>query len=407
MATLATGESQRLQVRCFALENFRTFRERMAIEFEPEVTVFHGETGSGKSTALVAMDVFFRTLYFLLTQGPGQKPRLAWNQNVSSFNRAEPLMAERDRPLVSAPTVLGATFVHNPSLWVLLRFEAIGPDLQVSMEWNLDGIQSSRQDLLQRLFVFGATTRPLAVLDARRRPRWVSGQASAPLLAPSLSKELYALRTSKVAADRERWRSFTTILSDFPTLRGATISIEAGDPPELVIEHPGRIVLGIDELSSGEQELTSLTAALLLARAPIVAIEEPEMGLDVKTQELWRTVCRKQWASGFVHQIVFESHQPTFDGPRVVRFSRGPDGYTVVDPPRPKVVESEVAKAAMERGAKEVFVTPEGYTQLPESMRSELALGEKGAHVWFLPGPDTWEAWPEQKLEALLKVRTK
>lgn len=52
-------------------------------------------------------------------------------------------------------------------------------------------------------------------------------------------------------------------------------------------------------------------------------------------------------------------------------------------------------------------MTADGYTRLPESMRSELSLGEKGAHLWFLPGRGTWEAWPEQQLEQLLKEKPK
>ena len=67
----------------------------------------------------------------------------------------------------------------------------------------------------------------------------------------------------------------------------------------------------------------------------------------------------------------------------------------------------EVTARAQEKGAKEVFVTAEGYTRLPESMRAELDIGEKGKNLWFLPGADTWEAWPEEKLEELLKEKPK
>jgi len=403
MVTSATGSVPRLQVKCFAIENYRTFGDRTTIELEPDVSVFHGGTGAGKSTALMAMDVFFRALFLSLAGGLGNPHRIDWSWAPSAFGRAaEPLIGERDRPQATAPTVFAATFVHDPAQWVEVRFTPTGGGVAVSLEWGKSNDAAARQDLLLRLFAFGATTRPLAVLDARRRPRWLTGQASAPMLAPSLSRELYALRTSKVAADRERWRAFAATLGEFPTLRGATVSIEAGDPPELVIEHAGRVVLGIDELSSGEQELAALTAGLLMARAPVVAIEEPEMGLDVPTQELWKAVCARQLAAGFVHQLIFESHQPTFDGPRVVRFHRGPDGHTVVDPPRPAVAGAALKDAAERRGAKPVFVTPEGYTQLPESMRTDLKLGDEGAHVWFLPGVDTWEAWPEGQLEAML-----
>jgi hypothetical protein len=413
MATSPTSAPPGLGLRQFGIRNFRTFNERQVINLEDGVTVFHGITGSGKSTALAAMDIYFRALANLLERGGDITSR--WNDHAQSFARSELLITERDRPVADAPTVFEAIFPHDPSTWVNVRFTPTGPHVTSKLEWNLASHVGARQQLLQLLFPFGSNSRPLAVLDARRRPRWVSPSQSGSLLAPSLAEELYALRTSKLAADKSRWRSFVDVLTSFPTLRSAEVSIEAGvdgRAPELVIEHPGRMVLGLDELSSGEQELAALTAGLLLSKAAIVAIEEPEVGLDVGTQELWKAVCEKQRASGFVHQIIFESHAVTFDGARVVRFHRdtetqAPWAYTVVDPPALAKASDELASKAKEKGATEVFVTSDGYTRLPESMRSELGLGEKGAHVWFLPGRDTWEAWPEQKLEDLLQERSK
>lgn len=69
----------------------------------------------------------------------------------------------------------------------------------------------------------------------------------------------------------------------------------------------------------------------------------------------------------------------------------------VVQPP-PK----DLATAARTQGAEQILVTVDGYTQLPEAMRRELELGPGGTHVWFLRGNNVWEAWPEDKLEALL-----
>ncbi|MBI2389744.1 MAG: ATP-binding protein [Deltaproteobacteria bacterium] len=229
---------------------------------------------------------------------------------------------------------------------------------------------------------------------------------SGSLLAPFFAQQLYALRTSRIASDRQRWRSFTDVLSGFPTLSGATVSIEAGQPPELVLEYPGRVVLGLDELSSGEQEIAALTAAVLLAKSSIVAVEEPELGLDVRTQDLWRRVCDRQRDESLVHQFIFESHAPTFDGARVVRFSRDPDGWSRVEDV-PTVVEEPLSREAREKGAEEVYVSKEGFTRLPEPMRAELGLGQQGTRLWFLRGAEAWEAWPEQQLATLLAEKGK
>jgi hypothetical protein len=164
--------------------------------------------------------------------------------------------------------------------------------------------------------------------------------------------------------------------------------------------------LGLDELSSGEQELATLTAGLLLARSAIVALEEPEMGLDYATQGLWRGICERQLAAGFLHQLIIESHSVTFDGARVVRFRRDENGSSRVETQRSHV-DDPLTERACEQGAEEVFVTRDGYTRLPEPMRSEMRVGDGGAHVWFLRGVDTWEAWPEDKLDAALEEREK
>jgi energy-coupling factor transporter ATP-binding protein EcfA2 len=477
MASPAISAPPAVRIHSFAIQNFRTFRERTVIPLEAGVTVFHGDTGSGKSTALAALDAFLRAVAFLLTH-PTEGHVLPWTMNLAGLERPEPLLTERDRPLAAEPTILAATLVDAPSVWLEVRFAPSGDGFHVKMSWsdaaerasqiaasqgdhaaaaaavtgaqeradrlvrglpasvakspawraaqdNVDALSGHAQALAaklaaeraadettegqrtqniqQLLFPFGSTSRALAILDARRRPRWrpTPARASGSNLAPELASELYRLRTSKVALDRERWRSFVEMLTSFPTLRGATVSVEAGEPPEIIIEHPGRVVLGLDELSSGEQELVALTATLLLSKAGIGAVEEPEMGLDTGAQGLWRDLCDKQRAAGFMHQVIFESHAVTFDGAHVVRFRRDSDGWTRVESAL-AAADHEITQAAKDKGAAQRFVTPQGYTQLPEAMLKELAEGANGGHVWFLRGKDTWEAWPEAKLEGLL-----
>jgi hypothetical protein len=198
--------------------------------------------------------------------------------------------------------------------------------------------------------------------------------------------------------DRERWRAFVQMLADFPTLRGATISVEANDnggPPELVVEHPGRAVLGLDELSSGEQELAALTATILLSKAGIVAIEEPELGLDPGAQALVRSLCMKQRDAGFMSQVIFESHAPSVDGANVVRFRRD-DAWTRVEATSTR---DPVSEDAIADGARRAFVTRHGYTKLPEPMLKDLPVDqERGSSVWFLKHEGRWEAWLGEEL---------
>lgn len=384
---MANTPPKTLRLRSFAITNYRTFHERTEIDFTGDVTVFHGETGSGKSTALAALDVFMRVMGGFLAGVLDGTLVLPWAEQAIVWLRFGDLLTERDRPIQDAPTVFEGSFEYAPETTWRAHFAPMGDRVGASVGWNRSQRPSrsdpEADDLVRRFFPFGGGSRPLAVLDARRRPRWLSPGASGSLLAPELASELYALRISKIAADRERWRSFAETVAGFPTLAGATISIEAGNPPELIVEHRGRVVLGLSELSSGEQELVALTAGLLLARAAIVAVEEPEMGLDAKTQGLWRNVCEKQLRAGFVHQFIFESHTVTFDGQQVVRFRRdGSAGPTHVE----KVAahaDDALTQKAREKGAKQAFVTADVASEANDSVkRSSPSCCTKQTSPW-------------------------
>lgn len=394
MANSSPDPPRLLRVRSFSIENFRTFRERTVIELQDGVTVFHGASGAGKSTALAALDLYFLALRVMLQQAVGNPLRVASGPSFGSNG-----LTERDRPVPTRATVLSAAL--DPGGQLEIRLEPSGADFEITLATTMDG--RARAAYLNQLFAFGTMRRPLAAIDARRRPRWAPANTGGSLLASTFASELYGLRTSKVAADRERWRAFAEVLTSFPTLQGATVSIErTSDIPELVIEYPGRVVLGMDELSSGEQELATLTAAVFLAKAPIIAIEEPEMGLDVATQERWRRFCEQQLAEGRVAQFIFESHSVTFDGARVVRFARDPGGFTTVESAEVSANSEAVAADARAAGATETFVSRDGYTRLPPPMQEELGTAS-GERLWFLRGQHTWEAWPETKLAEMLK----
>ena len=62
---------------------------------------------------------------------------------------------------------------------------------------------------------------------------------------------------------------------------------------------------------------------------------------------------------------------------------------------------SEFARRAVASGARQRWVTDDGYTRIPDAMRVELEVGV-GRHVWFLRGPQRWEVWREDELEKML-----
>jgi hypothetical protein len=71
--------------------------------------------------------------------------------------------------------------------------------------------------------------------------------------------------------------------------------------------------------------------------------------------------------------------------------------------------EAALALSALYKAAKalvsadeprERWVDAEGVTRLPRAMREELRVCD-GAHIWFLRGPERWEAWNESELSEL------
>jgi hypothetical protein len=224
---------------------------------------------------------------------------------------------------------------------------------------------------------------------------------------PEIAEALFGLQTSRRPEIRGLWREFVTLLHRFEGFRGKEVSMERPappEPPELVVEERGRVVLGLADLSSGEQQVIVLSAMSLLTGSVILAIQEPEISLDVKNQRLLRDILDGIAARGAVDQVILESHVPTFDGAEVIRFARPDGGATQVSRAAAASEERrEIARQARKLGAEQRWITRDGYTQVPGAMQRDLKLAD-GGHVWFVKGAKHWEAWPEAELDELFGV---
>jgi hypothetical protein len=447
--TESTDPRPSLRIAQLAITNFRTFHGRAVIPFRgPEgdadaIAVFHGDNGSGKSNAMAALDLFFQTAVLALHQTNEESEILVpWDQEWSvTGHQGDRLLvlAYQDRPHgIEGPMAIEVSFT-DPRLGRLrATCTPSGDQVRVRLARALQAAERSvvegdafapvpkdeRDQLVTWLSTpYGPWTRPLTIVDARRRHQGLDRQPQRSLMPTSLAADLFRLRTSRRPEDRGTWRAFVKILHRFDALRGKEISMEHGpaklvpdlgapgsfveeygEVPDLVIEDRGRAVLALEELSSGEQQVIVLSAASLLSRSAILAVQEPEISLDYKNQRLLHEVLRDISRQGLVDQILLESHIPTFDGPEVIRFARRADGTTEVR--RGPAVNKErraIAQKAEEQGAKQRWVTRDGYTQLPDNMREDLQLKD-GGHVWFLKGPRHWETWPEAEVDELFRV---
>ncbi len=417
-----------LRIKSFTVENFRTFRGPVAIPLASDgvaddVAVFHGGNGTGKSNALAALDLFFRAAACWLEF----RPSLTSDNRVLEWETPEaysgivasardwppsirdPMRIEVDFAGAKTPFSISLTPAGNR---VHLRMDGVwapGDQAVTSPPQNLGPTEinylSSVLNWLQA--PLGPGSRPFFRLDARRRVYRFAGEGrgtseiSASPLSDDLAVRLLGLATSLDPLETERWRAFTSLMSRFKTLAGREVTVlqMPGGGVDLRFESRGKQILRVSELSSGEQQVVAMCAAVLTSRAAIVALEEPEISLHPDYQRLVAEVLREQVQAGLIDQILIESHVPIFDGPEVVRFSRSQEGATSVT--RRASDESDTLRAhARAAGAEAQWVTPEGYTQLPSEMIQALGF-HAGGHLWFLhTSPEgRWEAWTTAELD--------
>lgn len=402
---------QRLRLRSFEIAGFRSFRKPVTLEFgaagkEPdEIVVFHGPNGSGKSAAIAAMERLVNLLSRTLTNGwtlHGERifgPELVLATNDRSMS--EPLLLSVSLP--RSASRFGVATAHATSGWHMTRSEWT----RSPSNWDWSAVRGDLElaigNPLQR---FQSPSAAMHVISSRRRNQQESLAGSPGPLSIVLLDRLYAMRTSTQMADRRRWKSFERVFHRLPSFERTEISVEqrfgGTQFPAMTFVEDDRLRTH-DELSSGEQQFIALCANVLLANAPIVAIEEPELSLDRDNQRLFLAVLRDLIRDEVLDQVFIESHSPYFDGPEVLRFGRDADGSSTVQRVAGgnSSAESDALRAkAKERGATQQWVTPEGFTQLPDEMRRKLGI-EQGGHVWFLETSHGWQAWREEDLDAL------
>lgn len=422
-----------LRIAEIAITRFRTFHERTVIPLHTRnhadvLAVFHGDNGAGKSNALEALDLFFRALTYwmrwragtLLSTDPSLRCEWDAPHPPDGFTPRR-----RDWPTGSWESMnIEVRFDQEPLGAYRVQLTPSGSDLFLSVgflvlpkrtlsevtEDDYSSLSPSASKSLRNLLEtpHGPRSRPLFILDEHRRGSWRADDAyqqeALETLSPLLAEKLLSLRLSLEPLERERWRFFGSLLSKFPTLQGKEISIDRvsrDSIPELFFEERGRQILKLTELSSGEQQIVTLCAALITSRASIVAIAEPEMSLSATNQRMLKNILEQQVREGLIDQVILESHVQVFDGPEVVRFRRENGTSRVIREVRKPETEALVAHAR-EKGAEEQYVTTEGYTQLPAGMRQDLGL-EGGGMLWFLRDDrKRWAAWKTEELEELL-----
>lgn len=411
-----------LRIEEMAVQGFRTFKERAVVPFragrkpaEPIATI-HGDSATGKSNLLAALGAFFRGADACLSTATG-------TFDVPLEGRGAPggPIHWRDRFRVDTPTVIDVRFAD--ARLVPLRLSAVpnGSDLRLSLTylapndipapghlWPDDKLRPLNEELRAWLAPWiraplGPETRPIAFLRARDVGSCFWHGVPDPYypLSP-FGEELYRYRTALDPASRDLWHRFVLAVRGLVQFENKDISVERLDgPAELVIEDRGRTVLRFAELSASEQQALALAAFSFLSRSALIAIEYPETHLDAPMKTALLTLLQRRIDAARIDQVFLETHETQFDGPTVLRVYRKEGRSSdVVRAPSVGEAPAEMERKGREDGAKQGWVTRDGYTQLPEPMREDLEL-TLGGHVWFLKGKSRWEAWAGHDLERL------
>ena len=406
-----------------AVQGFRTIRDRVLIPCragrkpaEPIVPM-HGDSNAGKSNVFAALAAFFRAADLCLSSPTG-----TFDLALGGRGAEIAPISWRDRYRIDGVTEIDVRFADPRLVPLRLQVSPQGADLRYQLTFLAPNdtpppghpfpdnkLRPLNDELRAWLATWireplGPGSRPIAHLPARRAlSAFEHGLPDGHYPLAAFSADLYRRRTSLDPLDRDLWHRFLVAVRGLPQFETKDISVEvvAGKPAELVVEDRGRTVLRFSELAASEQQALTLGAFSFLSRAAVLVIEYPETHLDFPMQTALLTLLQRRIDAGRIDQVFLETHQTRFDGPTVLRTFKKPDGATdVVRGPSAGEAPPEVDKKSREGGAKQGWVTRDGYTQLPEPMREELHL-TLGGNVWFLKGKQRWEAWPGQDLERL------
>jgi hypothetical protein len=233
-------------------------------------------------------------------------------------------------------------------------------------------------------------------------------EAHAAVVPAPLMLELYDAKESLEPEIYQRWELFTQVMEKFSDVLGegrflATFDRTIGRA-NLVFETRGARI-PVDLLGAGIQQVVSIVARLLMTRATVIGIEEPESNLRFDMQLRLREILEEvvSSASQGPRQVLLTSHSPAFEhgewfyamqptasGPMVER-RRGAEAA--------RFTRHALGEEPPPQGAATVgYVSSDGLVRIPESVRRELGLEHGGGIViWKREGAPYYELLTDEQ----------
>lgn len=339
-----------MNVREFHIQGFRSLKDT-SVTGIPSKAIFHGDNGSGKSNLILALEAIFTskesTPGVLLDEGKlGENaPRRVtpfWQGQLPNF--ADSFYMGGSGPIVFdvllqvAPNFFSDVNEHD----ILVALKEEGHDYRVRLKGQISRAGTAGIMTLNEVEI----NSQLAMVHSAGRTEWLPAReeaadekqrfvesildaltdqvrivpASRYLTEETFSSEQQSLRSRNykswlhsMSLSREGYETFKKVRHWFaskPFGLGEISFVLENALLELMVEDDCGYRMRIDQKGSGVQQLLVLLGYIAESNAAIVAIEEPELNLSFRNQDVIINILRElvDNTEGSPYQILLTSH---------------------------------------------------------------------------------------------------
>ncbi|AUX20710.1 uncharacterized protein SOCEGT47_011830 [Sorangium cellulosum] len=393
-----------MRLSSFHVRGFKNFRQEIGLEELGTFNVIHGVNNVGKSNLLQAMELYFRLLG-LERDGwlPFSTDRRIDDQELLTmgftrseiFNLEQPYPIELRGEVLTDPQELDAAGIRpllpadRVQVGVVLQWVGTSVAYRVKSFVFADGtnVVSSQSSPEKKTFIlrFAKFLMQNFLIRTEEAARFALIPVTR-LLDPQLALALYDAKESSDIEAVRRWERFVEVMGLFTDILGdgafvATYDRRSAQANLVYQTANARIPLNL--LGSGVQQIVSLVGRLLMTKATIVGVEEPELNLRYSLQERLREIFTNiVGRPGGPAQLFLTSHSPAFETGSDFYFMEPTAGGPVV---QRHGVEATLAAvdfpselSTPQRAAARSYVSTEGVVRLPERVMRALGLPQGG-----------------------------
>lgn len=346
-----------MRINSFTVEGYKNLIQPVTLGPLGAIHALHGPNNIGKTNLLGAVDLFFALLGVGNHVSRDQYVSLDQNEQIEGypfaqiFNSREPGPIRWQVELALPEEELRASGVEpecatDPTTISLeLTPVASGAQLRVTqfqmaaMDVARDGsgptifAESLRAFIAGTFFQSDRSSRPFALVDPYRAG---NADCSANGLVPQHVRDaLFDARQSVESDLRRRWALFQQLMRALEPELGAgefDTAFDRATGRANLVYSSGDTTLAIDQLGAGVQRLVALVGSLVLARAPLVGLGEPELGLSPSAQQRLLRAVRSLLASpDGPSQLLFTTHSPVLGSTEGAFAMHAVDGVPAVE----------------------------------------------------------------------------